>query len=159
MQSVTTLEVSAIDMCAMTHAKNSPIIEIKNDETLELADDLLLLNNTQPAKNSSPVEESENKKLLEMSNTKIAPIHQDKAALLDLISCAEELMVVTSVSAGTEKDTSSEVTNSTKDLKLSVVEKKASSLYESDKSSQIVQIPEVEENDTILAISTINIAK
>ena len=88
MQSVTTLEVSAIDMCAMTHAKNSPIIEIKNDETLELADDLLLLNNTQPAKNSSPVEESENKKLLEMSNTKIAPIHQDKAALLDLISCA-----------------------------------------------------------------------
>ena len=68
-------------------------------------------------------------------------------------------MVVTNVSAGTEKDTSSEVTNSTKDLKLSVVEKKASSLYESDKSSQIVQIPEVEENDTILAISTINIAK
>ncbi|XP_059064600.1 uncharacterized protein LOC131856719 [Cryptomeria japonica] len=137
--------------------KSNITVPITEVEALEATSAFEMISVTE--KYIIPVEELENNDLLEISNTKIAPVHQDKATFLDQISCAEGSMVVTGVSAGIEKDNSSKIPNSTKDLQLSVEKKEASSLYESDKSSQIVQIPEVEENDTTLgAVSTIDIA-
>ncbi|KAH9290193.1 hypothetical protein KI387_034310, partial [Taxus chinensis] len=75
-------------------------------------------------KDSSTAIESGNNDLLGMTNTEPALVQQAEAILHAQMSSVEDLVVVTDVAAGIERDTVSEISEKTGDLQLPFEESK-----------------------------------